>query len=106
MKVSNETMKIRIKDNVLGVEPNAEVWLYGSRANGQAREDSDWDILVLSPNDKLTIMEESVFIDHMTDLMIETGQVIHLFAYGKKDWHTRHCITPFYKSVTREAIRL
>lgn len=106
MSVSNETMKIKIKDNVLGVDPNAEVWLYGSRANGQAREDSDWDVLVLTPNDRLSVMEESVFIDHMTDLMIETGQVIHLFAYGKNDWHTRHSITPFYKNVTREAIRL
>lgn len=42
----------------------------------------------------------------MTDLMIETGQVVHLFAYGKKDWHSRHHITPFYQNVSREAIRL
>ncbi len=27
------------------------VWLFGSRAKGQAREDSDWDLLVVLPDD-------------------------------------------------------
>ena len=27
------------------------VWLFGSRAKGQAREDSDWDVLVVLPDD-------------------------------------------------------
>lgn len=31
---------------------------------------------------------------------------LQLFAYGKKDWHTRHYFTPFYKSIQTEAIRL
>ena len=91
---------------MLEVEPSAEVWLYGSRSRGTAREDSDWDILVLSPHDTLSVKEEGVFIDHMTDLMIETGQVVHLFAYGKNDWHSRHRITPFYQNITHEAIKL
>ena len=51
--MESETMKARIKANVLEVNPEAEVWLYGSRARGTAREDSDWDILVLTPDDRL-----------------------------------------------------
>ena len=27
------------------------VWLFGSRAKGQAREDSDWDLLVVLPDE-------------------------------------------------------
>lgn len=104
--MTDKAMKRKIKDNVLEVEPEAEVWLYGSRSRGTAHEDSDWDVLVLSPQEKLTVREEGAFIDHMTDLMIETGQVVHLFAYGKSDWHGRHHITPFYQNVSREAIRL
>ena len=96
----------RIKDNVLETDPQAEVWLYGSRVRGTSHEESDWDVLVLSPKDTLSVREEGRFIDHMTDLMIETGQVVHLFAYGKSDWHGRHSITPFYQNVSREAVRL
>jgi predicted nucleotidyltransferase len=104
--MTDKTMRKKIKDNILAVDPQAEVWLYGSRSRGDAHEDSDWDVLVLSPQDTLSVKEEGVFIDHMTDLMIETGQVVHLFAYGKSDWHTRHRITPFYQNVSREAVRL
>jgi len=28
-----------------------EVWLFGSRARGQARPDSDWDLLVVVPDE-------------------------------------------------------
>lgn len=104
--MTDSTIKEKIKDNVLETDPEAEVWLYGSRVRGTANEESDWDVLVLSPKDELTIREEGQFIDHMTDMMIETGQVVHLFAFGKKDWHERHSITPFYQNVIREAIRL
>lgn len=95
-----------IKQNVHEVEADAEVWLYGSRARRDARQDSDWDVLVLSSKPKLTFKEEEAFMDHMSDLMVETGQAIQLFAYGKKEWHTRHYFTPFYKSIQSEAIRL
>ena len=96
----------RIKNNVHEIDPQAEVWLYGSRARGTAREDSDWDILVLSPKNTLSTSEESRFMDHMCDLIVETGEVVQLFAYGKEDWHRHHRITPFYQSVQQDAIRL
>lgn len=101
-----EIMKDKIKANVLEMNPKAEVWLYGSRARGTARADSDWDVLVLTPDDQLSVQEEGRFIDHICELMVTTGQVIQLFAYGKSDWHGRHSVTPFYHSVQREAIRL
>lgn len=101
-----EIMKDKIKANVLEMNPKAEVWLYGSRARGTARADSDWDVLVLTPDNHLSAQEEGRFIDHMCELIVSTGQVIQLFAYGKSDWHERHSVTPFYHSVQQEAIRL
>jgi predicted nucleotidyltransferase len=106
MKLDYQQMLERIKQNVHQVEPTAQIYLYGSRARQTAREDSDWDVLVISDKDDLTFKEEERFMDNMCDLMVETGQAIQLFAYGKKDWHSRHAITPFYKSVQSEGIRL
>ena len=44
--------------------------------------------------------------DNICNLMVSTGQAIQLFAYGVKDWHTRHAVTPFYQSVQSEAVLL
>lgn len=96
----------RIKKNVREVEPGAEVWLYGSRARRDARRDSDWDVLVVSPKAHLTFKEEETFMDHICDLIVETGLAIQIFAYGKEDWHKLHSITPFYQNVQKETIRL
>lgn len=104
--VDDRLMLQRIKQNVQEIEADAEVWLYGSRARQDARRDSDWDVLVLSSKPKLTFQEEEAFMDHICDLMVETGQVIQLFAYGKQDWHTHHVVTPFYQNVQTDAIRL
>lgn len=106
MKVDSQTMRNLIKQNVHEVDPTAEVWLYGSRARGEARDDSDWDVLVLSSKDKLSFKEEEQFMDHICHLMVNTGQAIQLFAYGIKDWHTHHAVTPFYQSVQKEAVLL
>ena len=34
-----------IRDTIRASEPAAQIILYGSRARGDAREDSDWDVL-------------------------------------------------------------
>ena len=106
MEEKEKAMLERIKRNVHEVDPRAEVWLYGSRARHEARPDSDWDILVISPKDFLTFEEEDRFMDHMCELIVQTGQSIQLFAYGANDWHTRHAVTPFYHNIQMEAIRL
>lgn len=38
----------QVKQAVQQVDLQAEVWLFGSRARGDARPDSDWDFLVLT----------------------------------------------------------
>ena len=106
MKVNYQQMLQRICRNVHEVEPEAEVWLYGSRARKDARDDSDWDVLVLSTKPVLTFREEEAFMDHMCVLMVVTGQAIQLFAYGKQDWDMHLAFTPFYKQFQSEAIRL
>ena len=37
----------KIKQAVQAIEPQAQIFLYGSRARGDAQPDSDWDILIL-----------------------------------------------------------
>ncbi len=47
-----ETVRTEILDFVDSVVPDGgnSVWLTGSRVRGDARPDSDWDVLVYSPD--------------------------------------------------------
>lgn len=46
-KRTREITKL-INNNISAIDPDASVILYGSRVRGDEREDSDWDILVLT----------------------------------------------------------
>ena len=51
-----------------------EVWLYGSRANGSARPDSDWDYMAFADEATLTALRsDSRFHRAGIDLMIVTN---------------------------------
>jgi len=40
-----------IRNTIRQTEPTAQIILYGSRARGDARENSDWDVLaIISPD--------------------------------------------------------
>jgi Polymerase beta, Nucleotidyltransferase len=53
-----------------------EVWLYGSRANGTARHDSDWDYLAFADDDTLlALSNDAGFNRPEVDLMIVTDGV-------------------------------
>jgi uncharacterized protein len=94
-----------IRQYVNSIDPTAEVILYGSRARGDERTDSDWDILVLT-DEQADLMTERKFRDKLYDLELETGESLSVFVYSKNDWHSKQRISPFYHNVVGEGIRL
>jgi predicted nucleotidyltransferase len=94
-----------IRKHVNAVDPTAEVILYGSRARGDEKQDSDWDILILIDK-TANLMTERKFRDQLYDLELETGEVFSVFVYSKSDWETKQKITPFYHNVTIEGLSI
>ncbi len=90
---------------ISSIDPKAEVILYGSRARGDERDDSDWDILILTDY-PVNLQIEREFRNKLYDLELETGESFSVFAYSRDDWQTRQRITPFYQNVSREGILL
>lgn len=100
---NRQTILDRIKRIVLNKDPLAKVYLYGSRARGEAmRPDSDWDILILLNDDKITSDIERNVTYPLYDLEFEIGEVISPMVYSEKEWNSKHSITPFYSNVMRE----
>ena len=93
----------KVKELVKATDPEAEVILFGSRARGDAREDSDWDILILTPK-AVNLKVEQTFRHKLFELELEYGQAISTFVYSKADWNGKHRATPFYHNVEEEGI--
>jgi len=96
----------RIKSGIIDQDPKAEIYLYGSRARGDNRPDSDWDILVITPRNKVTFDYESNLRDPIYDIELESGQIISLIVYSKADWINKMPFSPLFSNVQKEGIKI
>ena len=96
----------RIKKSIYSNDPKADAYLFGSRARGDNRLDSDWDILILIDSSKVTNEIEDKFRDELYDIELESGQIISTFIYPKRYWEASLKFSPLYKNVNNEGIRL
>lgn len=95
-----------IKKTVLSIAPEAKVILYGSRARGDAKNDSDWDFLILTKK-AVTFNTEKEFTYLLYDVELETDQNISILVKSEKVWKSpKYIITPLYKNIEKEGIIL
>ena len=86
--------------------PDSEVYLYGSRARGNDRVISDWDLLILLNRKYISFEFETKFMDEFYDLELETGEIISPMIYSKTDWDLKYSATPLFENIKTEGIRI
>ncbi len=101
----NQQILLQIKRFIKEVEPESEIILYGSRARGEEKEESDWDILILVPY-KAGIKEEQKFRHKLFDLELLFGEAISTLVKSKKEWEGKFRVTPLYNNIKQEGINL
>ena len=97
----------RISKELKMIVPEAEVILYGSEARGDARPDSDIDILILLPefkDIKRYIAKRSEISGHLFELSLDLDVDISPLVLPRNVWNVRK--TPFTINVTNEGIRI
>ena len=93
-------------DTLLFVLPTGgRVLLFGSQARGVAREDSDWDILILIDKERINNDDFDNVAYPLMELGWKIGAMINPLLYTYSDWQKRN-FTPFYKNVEQESIEI
>ena len=79
--------------------------VYGSYARGDYREDSDIDVMILTPlsKEKIEQVEDSIF-DLAFDLELESGIVINPVLENEEHYRYWLGAYPFYDNVEKEGI--
>ena len=88
------------------VEPTATAILYGSEARGDARPDSDVDVLILLDGDHLNLKREMDVTGPLNEIEWRTGVLVSPTVLLRKQWENIPFKTPFYINVMNEGIKL
>jgi len=83
---------------------NSSLLLYGSRARGDNRDDSDWDLLILLDKPKLKADDYGVAYPFRT-FGWEIGEDINPSVYTKEQWNSWTYL-PYYKNVEKDKMIL
>jgi predicted nucleotidyltransferase len=92
----------RALDTVFG-ERIERVMLFGSRARGEARDDSDYDIAVFLRDFKERWPEVDRLVAIETDLLYEAGAFVHALPFRAGAWQER---SPLMSAVRRAGVDL
>lgn len=94
-----------LRDRLHEIDPRAKAVLFGSRARGTARDDSDWDVLVLLDKEKVTLQDYDTYAYPLRELGWEIDETINPVLYSEDEWNA-NSFTLFNHNVRKEGIAL
>jgi uncharacterized protein len=102
----SENILTEIKKRVKAAEPAAKIILYGSYARGDAKKDSDIDLLILVNKDSLNFQDKNKIAYPLYEFAIETDHIISALVHTKKAWENKYFYTPLFHNIKREGVEL
>lgn len=96
----------QIRQVIRQTEPTATAILYGSEARGDARPDSDIDVLVLLEGNKRDLHREEKISGALYEVELSSGILVSPMIMLRSQWENRPFKTPFYINVINEGVKL
>jgi len=96
----------KTKETIKSMEPSAEIFLFGSRARKDCRNDSDWDFLILVDGPVDTQRTDRIR-HQLYEIEWETGQIISSIVKSRQEWDSpKYKVIPLHVNIEREGVRL
>lgn len=101
--ITHDDIIRKVKEAIHKIDVEAEIILFGSRARGDFKQNSDWDFLILTSKVadeafKKKIREALFYIE------LETEQAISSIIHNKDEWYKKYQITSLFQNVASEGI--
>lgn len=80
-----------------------ELWLFGSRARGEARPDSDYDLLILLDQNTTDLRDQ--ILDLQVEMLNRHDALVTTLLHAQDDWQRQQGY-PLAINIAREAVRL
>ncbi len=97
-------LKDRVKLSIKIIDPEARIILFGSKARGDSKKNSDWDFLILTSRKTDTNLKMQIR-NKLLDTELDAEEVISALIYSHKKW-ANYKTTPLYKNISKDGIEL
>lgn len=94
-----------IRDKIHSIDPNVKAYLFGSRARGDARKDSDWDVLILLDKPRVTLEDYNKYSYPLWELGWDYDELINTVLFTEEEWK-ENGFTLFNHNVQSDAIAI
>lgn len=94
-----------VRERLHSIDPNVKAYLFGSRARGDARKDSDWDVLILLNKPHVTLEDYNKYSYPLWELGWNYDELINAVLFTEKEWKENN-FTLFNHNVKADAIAI
>lgn len=102
--MTQQELLYKVKESIKMFDPRARIILFGSRARGDFKTNSDWDFLILTSIQVNEHLKKQIRTS-LIDTELDAEEVISTLIYSQKQW-TDYKVTPLYKNITKEGVEI
>jgi predicted nucleotidyltransferase len=95
-----------VKNQILFIDHSATVILFGSRARGDAENESDWDFLVLTQETDTDLLSDKLRKIMLREVELKYNVAISLMVKNAALWQSNYAVTNIFESINEEGILL
>ena len=102
----SRTIAALVKKQILQTDASASVILFGSRARGDAEDDSDWDFLILTQSTDIDLLSDKLRRMMLREVELKYNVAISLMVKNAALWQSDYTVTNIYESINEDGILL